>query len=94
MLKTEDFKVVKIKIKDINTSIECLNIGDWREYDVFVEHCKDVMNAKLKYPIILAPNNFILDGRHRLTKAILKGKKYIKAVKFKKHKDLPPSIGE
>lgn len=40
-----------------------------------------IKKANLKYPIILA-NNYIVDGVHRLTKAHLQKKKYIKAYIF------------
>jgi len=45
-------------------------------------HMVAVENADLKYPIILDEDGEIMDGRHRLLKAIIKGKKTIKAVRF------------
>jgi hypothetical protein len=47
-----------------------------------VGHMKAVLEADLKYPIILDEDGEIMDGRHRLMKAILEGKKTIKAVRF------------
>ena len=40
------------------------------------------MNSNLKYPIIIIKNNIIVDGMHRLSKAYLLNKKYIKAYIF------------
>lgn len=55
----------------------------------FAEHMKLVMKSNLRFPIMLSPLNNLLDGRHRLTKAIYLGNKTIKAVKF----ETMPKIG-
>lgn len=47
-----------------------------------VMHIRAVEDADLKYPIILDEDGELMDGRHRLMKAILLGKKTIKAVRF------------
>jgi hypothetical protein len=52
-----------------------------------VMHIKAVENADLKCPIILDEDGEIMDGRHRIMKALWKGKKTIKAVRF----DVNPS---
>jgi hypothetical protein len=58
----------------------------WKKYDVtlrqFVMHMKAVMDADLSYPIIIDEDGEIMDGRHRIMKAILEGKDTIKAVRF------------
>lgn len=45
-------------------------------------HIEAVNNADLSYPIILDEDGDIMDGRHRLMKAILTGAETIKAVRF------------
>ena len=45
-------------------------------------HVKAVNDADLNYPIILDEDGEIMDGRHRIMKALLTGAKTIKAVKF------------
>ena len=45
-------------------------------------HCKKINDASLKYPIILNADGSLMDGGHRLCKAILQGRKTIKAVQF------------
>ena len=45
-------------------------------------HCEKINNASLKYPIILNADGSLMDGGHRLCKAILEGRKTIKAVQF------------
>ena len=57
----------------------------------FAAHMQKVLDADLDYPIILGPNGVIVDGRHRLTKALLNGERYIKAVRFD---EMPPVDGE
>ena len=48
----------------------------------FLEHMKQVQEDDLSYPIILNEDGAIIDGRHRFCKAILRGHKTIKAVRF------------
>ena len=70
-------------------------IGDLRELDeawagpgerpswrAMVEHMRLIADADLSYPIILAANGQIMDGRHRLAKAALEGRSTILAVQF------------
>lgn len=47
-----------------------------------VMHMKAVNDADLNTPIILDEDGELMDGRHRLMKAMLLGKKTIKAVRF------------
>lgn len=45
-------------------------------------HIVAVNNANLEYPIIIDEDGEIMDGRHRLMKAIIDDKKTIKVVRF------------
>lgn len=47
-----------------------------------VMHMNAVNSAGLNKPIILDENGDLMDGRHRLMKAMLTGEKTIKAVRF------------
>ena len=47
-----------------------------------VMHMQAVNDADLNKPIILDEDGELMDGRHRLMKAMLLGKKKIKAVRF------------
>ncbi len=47
-----------------------------------VMHMKAVQAADLKFPIILDEDGEVMDGRHRIMKAMLTGAKTIKAVRF------------
>lgn len=48
----------------------------------FIAHMKMVNDADLSVPILRNEDGVIIDGRHRLCKAILEGKETIKAVRF------------
>ena len=50
----------------------------------FLGHVKLVNDADLSYPILLNEDGGIIDGKHRLAKAILDGHKTIKARRFEK----------
>lgn len=64
--------------------LDCLNL--WKKYDIsmreMVMHCKAIQDADLSYPIILDEDGEIMDGRHRIMKALMLGHKTIKAVRF------------
>jgi len=53
----------------------------------FVAHMKDVLEADISYPIILDEDGWVMDGRHRIAKALLEGHEKIKFVRF----DVTPS---
>ena len=50
-----------------------------------VMHMKGVNDADLGFPIILDEDGEIMDGRHRVMKALLLGKETIKAVRFEEN---------
>jgi hypothetical protein len=57
----------------------------WR---ALIEHVRLIQKADLSFPIILAANGEVMDGRHRIAKAALEGRKTIDAVQFTE--DPPP----
>ena len=50
-------------------------------------HMKAVRDCDLDYPIIMDEDGDVMDGRHRIMKAILEDQKTIKAVRFKRNPD-------
>ncbi len=46
------------------------------------KHMKRVREANLDHPIIMDEEGFIMDGWHRVAKALLEGRETIKAVRF------------
>jgi len=79
--KLKPFKI-PLKCLDLN----CSTFSELNDVSDFAEHYKNVEQADLKYPIILGDKGEIMDGRHRLCKAIIKYgiDGYILAVRFKK----------
>lgn len=55
------------------------------------EHVKRVEETSLDYPILLDPDGFIMDGWHRVVKALVQGIETIKAVRFE---SLPVADGK
>ena len=76
---SKDLPVFEATMAAIATDYTLTSSADLRD---FAAHMRKVQEADLSYPIILAPNGVIIDGRHRLTKAILEGHTTIKAVRF------------
>lgn len=62
----------------------CLSDKIWENEDIFglAFHCKKVMEADLSKPIILDWRGGIADGRHRVIKALIEGRRTIKAVRI------------
>ncbi|HTL83759.1 MAG TPA: hypothetical protein VL856_01145 [Acidimicrobiia bacterium] len=46
------------------------------------EHVRLVEEVDVEYPIILGPKNRVLDGMHRVVRALLEGRPTIRAVQF------------
>lgn len=47
-----------------------------------VMHMKTVQSADMNFPIILDEDGELMDGRHRIMRAMLEGQETIKAVRF------------
>lgn len=50
-------------------------------YDL-AKHMKRVQDASLEHPVIMDQEGWIMDGWHRVAKALLEGRETIKAVRF------------
>lgn len=79
----KDLPVMEVPIDHLNV---------WHIYkDItlreMVMHIQVVLDADLDYPIILDEDGEILDGRHRLMKAIYMKRDTIKAVRFQENPD-------
>jgi hypothetical protein len=58
-----------------------------------LEHCQKMQDANFAYPIILSEDNVVMDGLHRICKAVLENKSTILAVKFETNPE-PNQIDE
>lgn len=63
----------------LSSTYDKLNLRD------LVMHMQAVNNADLSMPIILSEDGDIMDGRHRIMKALLLGLKTIKVVRFEEN---------
>ena len=77
----KDLEVFELPLKHLNIYY----VYDKLTLREMVMHMKAVNAADLQYPIILDEDGEIMDGRHRVMKAIMKGRKTIKAVRFEKN---------
>ena len=75
----EDMESFEIPLKHLNIYNLYPKIESTND---FINHVKRVNLADLKCPIILDEEGYVMDGRHRIAKAILKRKKKILAVRF------------
>lgn len=78
---SKDFEVLEIPLNHLNISYEYEKLT-LRE---MVMHMEAVNNAELGYPIILDEDGMVMDGRHRIMKALLTKEKSIYAVRFDKN---------
>lgn len=78
---SRDFEVMEIPLDHLNIyqTYEKLTIRE------MVMHMKTTNNANLNYPIILDEDGEVMDGRHRIMKALLNGKESVKAVRFEEN---------
>ena len=91
VLLSRSFRIHSLALANIGELDEPI-FGDgepstWRS---LVEHLQLIQAADLTYPIILASNGEVMDGRHRLAKALLEGRSTIEAVQFSE--DPPPDF--
>lgn len=78
---TKDFDVMEIPLAHLNLYLKY----DAMTLREMVGHMISVNEADLSYPIILDEDGEIMDGRHRIMKALLNGEKVIKAVRFEEN---------
>ena len=87
---SRDLEVMEIPLKHLNV---------YQTYDKLtlremVMHMQAVNDADLSHPIILDEDGDIMDGRHRIIKALLNNKKTIKAVRFEENPRACKTKGE
>ena len=79
---SKDLEPFDMPICCIDTTAEGLWKGHCETIKHFAVHMRRVNKADLSYPIILSDNGFIMDGWHRIVKALVEGVVTIKAVRF------------
>lgn len=77
--KAKEYPVRDMPLWNIDLSVEPFECSQLHS---FIFQCKRVLDCSLDYPIILDEVGQIADGYHRLCKAILEGRKTIKAIRL------------
>jgi hypothetical protein len=66
--------------------------GEPATWRAMIEHIKLIDEADLSFPIILSAGGRVMDGRHRIAKAVLQGRPTIEAVQFAED-PMPDHVG-
>ena len=85
--ESKNIDVIEIKISTIGELDEAFwysGKNDIPTIRSIVDHMKLIDEVDLEYPIILSAENYIMDGMHRVSKALLKGIPKVSAVQFTK----------
>ena len=74
-------------LKPFDLPLSCINIGcrvwsDDMSIKQFASHVKRCNETDPKNPVIMDEDGFIMDGWHRVVRALVEGKPTIKAVRF------------
>lgn len=78
---SEDIEVKELKISEMYIGYAAPHNDTLRG---FVSHMKMVVDADLNCPVLMNQDGQIIDGRHRLAKALLEGCETIKVQRFEK----------
>jgi hypothetical protein len=82
---TRIFPVISVKLEDIAELDENFWYGGAEDVPTvrsMVGHFQLIRDTELKYPIILSEKGRVMDGMHRVAKALMLGHTEIRAVQF------------
>jgi hypothetical protein len=72
-----------VRLSDIRELDESWSGEDERPtWRAMIEHLHLIEQADLSFPIILSASGAVMDGMHRVAKAVLEGRETIEAVQF------------
>ena len=89
--RSATLEVFEIPLKHLNIANLYPRLDSMREY---ISHIKQVLDADLDKPIILDDEGYVMDGRHRIAKALIEERETIKAVRFEKTPDADYTEGD
>jgi hypothetical protein len=69
-------------VRELDEVFWFCGVGDRPTCRRLAEHAKLIHETSLDYPIIIDPDGRVMDGMHRVCKALINGLKTIKAVKL------------
>ena len=73
-------RVPLTQVRELNE--EWSGDSEHRTWRAMIEHVRLIDEADLSYPIILSSTGAVMDGMHRIAKAVLRGDRDIEAVQF------------
>jgi ParB-like chromosome segregation protein Spo0J len=82
---TKNFKRQRVKLDSIQEIDQAFWFGDKHDKPTcraIVEHMQLIKETDFSYPIILSSDGRVMDGMHRVAKALLEGQETIEAVQF------------
>ena len=82
---SRDLPVEEVPLAEISELDEAYwNVGDPTPLTIreIADHIRLIDEVNLDIPIILAPNGRVMDGMHRIVRALLNGSATIQAVRF------------
>ena len=92
---TQKNQVVQVPLSEIRELKETywFGLGAPPVTEDIAQRTKQIYEADLSYPIILCPEGRVMDGMHRVCKALLEKRKYILAVKLTELRE-PDYVGK
>jgi len=82
LAKEQGCKKYKLHLADMDFSNNWGHFDGQRIIDMAV-HAKRALDTNLSHPIIISPVGGLLDGTHRLMKALIEGRKWVWAIRLK-----------
>lgn len=82
---TKNFERQRVKLDSIQEIDQAFWFGDKHDKPTcraIVEHMRLIKETDFSYPIILSSYGRVMDGMHRVAKALLEGQETIEAVQF------------
>ncbi len=79
-----DLRIEVVEVADIAEIDSEYWFDDWQRPTVrkFVEHFRLVQEVDPSYPIILGPDGRVMDGMHRVARALLEGRPSVEVVRL------------
>jgi hypothetical protein len=84
-IKERKIRVERMNLRHIDLCRMPWSGGAISSIDIFLDHMIRVKNSSLDHPIVMCWDGFVMDGWHRIVKAIMDGRTHINAYRFEKY---------
>lgn len=84
----------KYKLDLQSLDLSCYPWGDKLSFYEILHHVKRAEKTDSSFRVIVSKEGYVLDGWHRILKALLAGRRYIKAVRFKENPEPSNFVGD